>query len=289
MIDLVPYENIDKKAYDRCVSDSENFRIYATSSYLDAAAQNWDAFVYKDYQAVMPVPRKKKYGLSYVYTPNFIQQLGVFSPGEVSEELEHDFGKRLASRFILVDYAFHSGSHQALRCEERVNYTLDLSRDYEGLFQDFNTNRKRIIRKGFHGLTLDKSSEPEVFLSHLEHPDLSYKPDASSTESLRRLIDKNPEVVRTWSVYNDDQWVGGLLWLQDHRRITYLFPVASEKGKELDAPTFILTNLIQEHQGTDLLLDLEGSMIPGVARFYKSFGAQPEPYSFMKSRFYGLF
>ncbi len=289
MIDLVPYENIDRKAYDCCVSDSENFRIYATSSYLDATAQNWDALVYKDYKAVMPVPRRRKYGFSYAYTPNFVQQLGVFSPGEVSEELENDFCKRLASQFILVDYAFHSGSHKLRRSEERLNYTLDLSRSFEELFQGFNTNRKRIIRKGFHGLTLDKSSEPGVFLSHLENPDLGYAPDASSAESLKRLIDKNPEIVRTWNVYSEDQWVGGLLWLKDHRRITYLFPVASETGKGLDAPTFILVSLIQEHQGTDLLLDLEGSMIPGVARFYRSFGVQPEPYSFMKSRFYGLF
>lgn len=289
MIDLVPYENIDKKAYDSCVSDSENFRIYATSSYLDAVAQNWDAFVFEDYQAVMPVPRKNKYGLSYVYTPDFVQQLGVFSHREVSEDMENDFRERLTSKFILVDYAFHSGSHQALRCEERVNYTLDLSRDYEGLFQDFNTNRKRIIRKGFHSLTLERSSEPGVFLSHLEKPDLGYAPDASLVAGLRRLIHKNPEVIRTWNVYSEDQWVGGLFWLQDHRRITYLFPVTCEKGKDLDAPTFILVNLIQEHQGTDLLLDLEGSMIPGVARFYRSFGAQPEPYFFMKSRFYGLF
>jgi hypothetical protein len=81
----------------------------------------------------------------------------------------------------------------------------------------------------------------------------------------------------------------GLLWLKDHRRITYLFPVANKKGKDLDAPTFILNNMILEHQGTDLLLDFEGSMIPGVARFYRSFGAQIETYYFMKSRLYGLF
>ena len=47
MIDLVPYENIDRKAYDRCVTNSENFRVYATSSYLDAVADNWDALITK--------------------------------------------------------------------------------------------------------------------------------------------------------------------------------------------------------------------------------------------------
>jgi len=288
MIDLVPYENIEKKAYDRCVSGSEYFRVYATSSYLDSIAQKWDALIYRDYQAVMPVPHRRKYGLSYVYMPSFTQQLGVFSPEKVSADLEKNFHKSLISKFILVDYAFHSGSRSKGSWQERVNYTLDLSRGYEVLLRGFNTNRKRIIRKGFHNLTLEKSQETNFFLNQLEQPDLGYVPNAALVAGLKRLIDQNPEIVRTWNVYNENQWVGGLLWLQDQRRITYLFPVASQKGKDLDAPTFILDKLIQEHQDTDLLLDLEGSMIQGVARFYRSFGAQPETYYFMKSRLYGL-
>lgn len=288
MIDLVPYENIDKKAYDRCVFNSENFRIYATGSYLDAVAEKWDALIYKDYQAVMPVPWRMKYGLSYVYMPYFVQQLGVFSLEGVSAELENDFYRTLVSKFMLVDYAFHSGSRPKGSWQERVNYTLNFSPDYELLFRAFNTNRKRIIKKGFRDLTLKKSQETDSFLKHLDQPDLGFVPAASLVAGLKRLIDQNPEIIRTWNVYCKNQWVGGLLWLKDHRRITYLFPVASRKGKDLDAPTFILDNLIREHHGTDLLLDLEGSMIPGVARFYKSFGALPETYYFTKSRLYGL-
>ncbi len=289
MIDLVAYDDIDKKAYDSCVQSSENFRVYATSSYLDAVAQRWDAFIFKDYQAVMPVPRRRKYGLSYVYTPSFVQQLGIFSREEVSAVLENEFLRRLKSSFILADYAFHSGSRKKGAWQERVNYILDLSRDYEDLFRSFNANRKRIIRKGFQNLTLERSHQPDLFLDRLDEPDLSFSPDASKGVQLKRLIDRNPEIVRTWNAYWEEEWVGGLLWLEDHRRITYLFPVSSKKGKELDAPTFIFNHLIREHQGTDLLLDLEGSMIPGVARFYKSFGGRQETYYFMKSRLYGLF
>ena len=289
MIDLVAYGDIDKKAYDSCVNSAENFRVYATSSYLDAVAHRWDALIFRDYQAVMPVPRRRKYGLSYVYTPLFVQQLGIFSREEVSAELENEFHRRLRSSFILADYAFHSGSRKKRAWQERANYTLNLRSDYEDLFRSFNSNRKRIIRKGFQNLTLEKSHQPDFFLKRLEEPDLSFNPDASMAKQLKGLIDKNPEIVRTWNAYCEEEWVGGLLWLKDQRRITYLFPVTSAKGKELDTPTFILDHLIQEHQGTDLVLDLEGSMIPGVARFYKSFGARRETYYFMKSRLYGLF
>jgi len=289
MIELVAYEDIDKELYDRCVKGSDDFRICATSSYLDATAQNWDALVYKDFKAVMPVPRRRKYGLNYVFTPAFVQQLGVFSSEEVSAELEDNFYKNLRSRFILVDYAFHSGSCPKGAWQERMNYTLSLDKDYQDLFRSFNTNRKRIITKGFDKLKLEKSQEPAYFLKHLDQTDLGYVPDPPLIEALNRLIDCNPETIRTWNVYHEDHWIGGLLWLKDHRRITYLFPVANKKGKDLDATTCILHNLIREHQSTDLLLDFEGSMIPGVARFYKSFGARTETYYFMKSRLYGLF
>ncbi len=289
MIDLVAYEDIDKEHYDRCVYGSDDFRVYATSSYLDAMARNWDALIYKDYKAVLPVPRRRKFGLNYVYTPAFVQQLGVFSSEKISAELEDDFYKSLRSKFILVDYAFHSGSRPKVAWQERVNYTLSLDKDYQDLFGSFNTNRKRIITKGFDTLTLEKSREPAYFLKHLDQTDLGFVPDAPLLEALNRVVDHDPDRVRTWNVIHEGQWIGGLLWLKDHRRITYLFPVANKKGKDLDAPTFILNNLIREHQGTDLLLDLEGSMIPGVARFYRSFGAQIETYYFMKSRLYGLF
>ena len=139
-------------------------------------------------------------------------------------------------------------------------------------------------------MTLQKSHDGGLFREQIDLPDLGYALDASAKRQfLRRLIEENPEVVRTWNAFGGDQWVGGLLWLQDHRRITYLYPVTTRKGRELDAATFLLYSLIQEHQGTQLLLDLEGSMIPGVARFYRSFGAQPEPYYFIQSRLYGLF
>jgi hypothetical protein len=41
--------------------------------------------------------------------------------------------------------------------------------------------------------------------------------------------------------------------------------------------------IISEFAGTPLILDFEGSDLPGVARFYQKFGAQNQPYFFFKS------
>jgi len=86
-------------------------------------------------------------------------------------------------------------------------------------------------------------------------------------------------------VYKEDVCVGGLLWLKDEKRITYLVPVIPDEVKKEHLNTFLVNALIEEYQQQDLLLDFEGSMIPGVARFYESFGAKSEIYYFYKKRF----
>ncbi|MEI9956106.1 MAG: hypothetical protein WDM90_07350 [Ferruginibacter sp.] len=45
--------------------------IYAQSFYLDAMAANWDAIVFNDYEAVMPLTWKKEMG-DYVFVPTSI-------------------------------------------------------------------------------------------------------------------------------------------------------------------------------------------------------------------------
>ena len=288
MIERVPYERIDKSAYDRCVKGSKHFRITATSGYLDAVAQNWDVLVHKDYEVVMPLPKRTKFGFNYIYTPVFVQQMGVFSPEEVSPALQKAFLNKLTSGFVLVDYALHGGSAQTKGAIERLNFTLDLSAGLKAIFEGFNSNRKRIARGRFEDLEIEKSGDPIYFQKQLDRKDLGFVPDGPTRMVLKRLVEKQPDVVRTWSVVHEGEWVGGLIWLLDHKRLTYLLPVASEKGKALDVPTFIILNLIREYEGTHMMLDFEGSMIPGVARFYESFGAHKEIYYFLKTRFYGV-
>ena len=43
--------------------------------------------------------------------------------------------------------------------------------------------------------------------------------------------------------------------------------------------------VVHDFQERDMLLDFEGSMVKGVEKFYQSFGAVPEYYSYYKKRF----
>ncbi|HEU0112812.1 MAG TPA: hypothetical protein VFQ73_18195, partial [Flavisolibacter sp.] len=61
-IQYYPGKSINKQAWDKCISNASNGLIYACSTYLDTMSDNWDALVLNNYEAVMPLPWRKKYG-----------------------------------------------------------------------------------------------------------------------------------------------------------------------------------------------------------------------------------
>ncbi len=68
-----------------------------------------------------------------------------------------------------------------------------------------------------------------------------------------------------------------MLLLHGNRAIN-IVNVSSAEGKKNGSAHFlfdkIISTLAAENQNT--ILDFEGSSVPGIARFYEGFGAQPE-------------
>src|SRR5688572_10861129 len=77
-IRFVPYKEIDFTKWDNCIATASNGLIYGYSYYLDHMAKQWDGLVLNDYEAVMPLIWRKKYGILYCYQPPFTQQCGWF-------------------------------------------------------------------------------------------------------------------------------------------------------------------------------------------------------------------
>ena len=84
-------------------------------------------------------------------------------------------------------------------------------------------------------------------------------------------------------VFKDDEVLGGAIILKDSSRITYLFSSYTNNGKKQQAPSFLINTLIKKYSNSNMILDFEGSTIPNIASFYRSFGAEKEIYfSFKK-------
>ena len=156
MIAYVPYNSIDKIKYDTCLHRSAEFRVYAQSWFLDAVTEQWDLLVYKDYEAVMPLPFRRKWGLSYVFTPAWVQQLGIFSAHELSEVVREEMFRSIPRKFFLVDYCCnYRGVTSITDYDIRKNYVLPLDQDMNLITRNFRKNRKSAFKKDFGNFKLE--------------------------------------------------------------------------------------------------------------------------------------
>ena len=85
-ISIIPSHQINFTKWDNCISQSSNDIIYAHSFYLNAMCDTWCGLIIDDYKTVLPVPFRKKFSITYCYTPAFIQQLGLFGNEKIFNE-----------------------------------------------------------------------------------------------------------------------------------------------------------------------------------------------------------
>jgi hypothetical protein len=72
------------------------------------------------------------------------------------------------------------------------------------------------------------------------------------------------------------------LFLKDKKRLYNIMSVVTAAGRQSEANHYLFDRLINEFSGQQIVLDFEGSNVPGIANFYKKFGAINEPYFFWR-------
>ena len=87
------------------------------------------ALIWNDYEAVMPLTWKKKYGIHYLYQPYFTACLGVFGKN-ISAAIVNNFLDAVPPGFKYWDIYLNHGNYfeQAnYKLYERMNYVLPLN------------------------------------------------------------------------------------------------------------------------------------------------------------------
>jgi hypothetical protein len=272
---------VDK--WDRCIAEANNGLIYSYSYYLDATADNWDAIVLNDYQAVMPLPWRKKYGVYYLYQPSFAAQLGVFG-NEIKAELFESFLTAIPSKFKLWELSFNHQNRFRLKdfqLSERMNYVLSLSEKYEILRRSYRENLKRNIKKsveyGCHSRQ-DVSINQIIDLAK-EQPNA---PPRNEIEKFKILFEflKTRSAAKSYGVLSkNEELLASCVFTFSHNRAYYILVGNHPNGRTLGASHALIDAFIRDHAEQNLLLDFEGSDIRNLAFFYNSFGATEERYS----------
>jgi len=290
-IHYIKREQLDVSKYDMCIRDAMNSRIYAYSWYLDCVADDWDVLVLGDYLAVMPLPKRKKYFIQYIYQPAWVQQLGVFSKENIDETFVRSFVKAIPNKFRKATIYFNDQNRFTSKSvSQRANYVLNLQADYFTLLSNYSKNRKHTIRK------IDKNSI-QLIESENHHNILPFYYDyifdksglnERDMQNLNKLLSHAYQIDKAFvveAVTEKNNKLGGAIFLIDNDRIYYLFSALSTDGKKEQAMTAIIDYIINKYSQKPILLDFEGSMIKGIASFFKSFGAKNIPYRVYQKTF----
>ena len=283
-------EGIDREKWDRCIDNAVNGNISGYSWFLDIMCKGWGGLVKGDYEYIMPVPVARRFGISYLFQPRFIQQCGVFGSISPDVEIVRCFLEALPKEIKVIDYHFNEQNRLPLgfELEMRTNFLLKTGRPYEEMKMAYNHNLLRKLKKSVHsGFHIIKNNNPEplIKLFREENGDrFSFLKDKDYTKlalAIQACI--NRDKAKVWSVYNQENVLcGGVVWLFSHERAVFYFSVQRKNGKTEGTLAWLIDAFIHENASSDLVLDFEGSVHPGLARFYGSFGSEVQFYPRVK-------
>ena len=280
-------KNIDSLWWDSEIEACKNSLIYAKSWYLDAISPGWSALVFGDNEAFMPLPRKSKFGLlPIILQPLFCQQLGVFYKDEMP-----DFNLALPALNRSIRTVLNLNSHHKGQGEKKTNYILDISKPYEELKGAYNKDAKKNLKKEILIDWLEPAFSKSKFRQLVKVYKSQYGEKENFDEKKEELLQnvlfaahRNKSLLFFELKDSDDMLLFNAAILKDEKRLYYLFGAPTVTGRTQNITHYFIDGLIRRYAGQNYILDFEGSMIPGVAQFYKKWGSKKEIYWVYKSK-----
>lgn len=285
-ISHLKYNKINFEKYNYCIENAYNSRVYAYSWYLDIVTNNdWEVLVLGDYKAVMPLPFKRikrKLLKRMITQPLFCQQLGVFSLEEIGTI---EFQNFLEILYALKPNLYHfnainfkKNTIEQNNFKKRNNFELKLNNPFEEIQKGYSKGLKGNIKKAFKNkLIMTNDVTVKDFI-------LMYDKNKKYKIKMYKLIEKLLNTIQVnnlgkfYGIKKDTNLIAIVFFIETNNRFVYLFSVSSLLGKQLGAISFLFDTIIKKNASSNIIIDFEGSMIPGVAKFFKSFGTKNVPY-----------
>jgi hypothetical protein len=284
-IQYLTHQQINKQQWDRCIDKASNGLIYAYSYYLDTMADNWDALVLNDYEAVIPLPWRKKYGVHYLYQAAFVAQLGLFG-NNITADVLFDFFQAIPKKFRYWDFSLNHQNLFVLKeypLYQRSNFVLPLNKPYEALFEQYRENIKRNIKKAkSYGCYVKKRIDVELIIERAKlqtQQSETAEKDFKNIALLYKQLQQQSKAV-TYGIFSQqDELLASCALFFSHNRAYYILVGNHPNGRTLGASHALIDAFIKDYAGQNLLLDFEGSDLRNLAFFYSSFGAAEENYA----------
>ncbi len=274
--------DINEQKWNHRIENSDYPHAYGTTWFLDVVCPSgWEALIWGDYDAVMPLPIGEILFYKQTFTPFWIQQLGIFKrPGlEVDAEALNIY---INNTYRLFDICVFDPTDfkKEWVMNERVNYELELG---EYPKSAYSKNLKRLIKKAEkRELKWSKTTDSDRLIQFFRNNKGKEIDDYRDQDydRLHQLIQQELDADRgiILQVKDQEEVIAMAFFHISFGRATYLLGTSNAKGRSCGAMQFAMDVFISNWSSQLEKLDFEGSVIPGIQRFFKSFGASPIKY-----------
>lgn len=282
MIRYLKNHQIDRGKWDSCIQSSVQKSVYGCSWYLDVICNDWDALVENDYQSVMPVTKKSKYLMNYIYPPFFAQQLGVFHHSSADDQVCVRFLNAIPKVYSFIEInlnIYNQNIPELFSVKSNRNYVLNLNPDPAVMHSGYNENLTRNLKKASkNDLQLNRNGAVADVISLFRNNRGRFVENLkdSNYEDFGQLcsaVEKNASL-KVYTVNSSSgETVAGAVFFEFMETGIFIFSGLSSTGKNLSAMPYLIDTYIKDVAGKIKILDFEGSNDQELARFYKSFGS----------------
>lgn len=285
------HDEIDFQKWDECIAKAVNGYVYAYSWYLDSVAIDWDALILGNYEAVFPLPFRKKFGLNYIYPAVFTQQLGLFNTSIQGENILEEFIQAIPNKFKLIEInlnKYNKVESLSYSVKSKTNIELSLAQEYSIIYSKYNSNLKRNLKKAKEAnLQIALLNKPDEVINLFSSNRQAAEQPFSNSDfwQLKKLMYKtfqngSGEIYGCYSMHNE--LLAAAYFVESNNRVIFLFSGNSPEGKTCGALPFLLDYKIQLESSTQKIFDFEGSNNANLAQFYSSFGSQQFTYNYLR-------
>jgi len=295
----------DKERYRELCATEPSIPIYSRDWWLDCVCgeNKWDVLLFYSEQnpdaieAAFPfyIPFKKE-----IIMPAFTQTMGIWFNPDFEQE---NYTKNLLRKQILCDRLirrlpkhsyFIQNFHylftdwlpfywKGYQQTTRYTYILPDIRNRAELEKNVNNNTRNNINKARmkYQMKVTSGLSPNLFLEINAETYRRQGRKAYQPIILRQLIEtayaRNQGNI--WGAYDNEGRLHAAIFVVWHKNCAYYIAGGGDSiGRKSGAQLLVLWEAICEVSKISASFDFEGSMIPGVERVFRSFGAIQKPY-----------
>ena len=292
----------NKEIYKKICEQPGSLPVFCQHWWVDAVCANWDVAIAKkgDHIAgVWPYAIEKKVGVSLLRTPKLTPYLGphVFFPANMKESNADAFEYETVTELLkqipaaeVWNISTQPGFKQVgimkangLKSQVQQTFLIDLTQGEPTVFANMKESLRRNIRSAEKGMTIVNEPATIGGLYQFQKHTLNKKGalQAYTLQDMELLfhscLEHNSGAI--WAAKMDDK-IQAIIWnVWDAERSYYFMGAQNPAEDNSKAKSLLLWHAIKEAiKRGNKIFDMEGSMDPGVERFFRSFGGQRELY-----------